>query len=82
MGGFVTTDKNASTFTAFKDFFLPFFQTTGEGLFCFPLDIGAANISGVGDGTNVTIQVEFNGGDGNLFQVCYFILFIAVQNLI
>ncbi|KAG2057144.1 hypothetical protein BDR06DRAFT_952272 [Suillus hirtellus] len=49
---------------------VPFFQQSGEGLYCFPIDIAAAavNVSGIQDGANVTIQVLFNGGDGNLYQ--------------
>lgn len=39
------------------------------GEFCLPLNISAAGIPGVGEGSNVTIQVVFNGGDGNLYQV-------------
>ena len=50
-------------------FAVPFFQTSGEGAACIPIDIGKLGISGVGNGTNVTIQVQFDGGDGNLFQV-------------
>ena len=41
----------------------------GAGTFCIPLDIAAANIPGAVDGANVTIQVVFEGGDGNLYQV-------------
>jgi hypothetical protein len=46
-----------------------FFQQSGEGLYCFPIDLATANIAGVQDGANVTIQILFNGGDGNLYQV-------------
>ncbi|KAL5519027.1 hypothetical protein ACEPAH_710 [Sanghuangporus vaninii] len=44
------------------------FQASGEGLACFAIDIQNLGIQGVQDGSNVTIQVEFNGGDDNLFQ--------------
>ena len=48
---------------------VPFFQVSGEGLFCFPVDLAAAGISGVQDGANVTLQFTYDGGDGELFQV-------------
>ncbi|KAJ3552429.1 hypothetical protein NM688_g4153 [Phlebia brevispora] len=47
---------------------VPFFQVNGEGAYCFPVDLAAAGISGVTDGANITIQLEFDGGDGTLFQ--------------
>jgi hypothetical protein len=43
-----------------------FFQQSGEGLYCFPIDLATAGISGVKDGANVTIQIVF---DGTLYQV-------------
>ena len=49
---------------------MPFFQVQGEGAFCFPIDLAAANLPGVQDGANVTLQFTFDGGDGELFQVC------------
>ena len=45
------------------------FTETGEGEFCFPIDLGSLGIQGLQNGSNVTIQIEYNGGDGNLFQV-------------
>lgn len=50
---------------------VPYFQSSGEGLFCFPINIAASNVSGIQDGANVTIQVIFNGGDGTLYQVSF-----------
>ncbi|PAV22305.1 hypothetical protein PNOK_0226200 [Pyrrhoderma noxium] len=47
---------------------VPFFKTSGEGLACIAIDIESLGIEGVKDGSNVTIQVQFDGGDGNLFQ--------------
>ncbi|KAH6907484.1 hypothetical protein BKA70DRAFT_1283145 [Coprinopsis sp. MPI-PUGE-AT-0042] len=38
------------------------------GDFCIPIDIGASGVEGVEDGANVTIQVIFNGDDGQLYQ--------------
>jgi len=46
-----------------------FASFTGAGGFCIPLDLTNTGISGVSDGANVTIQLIFNGGDGNLYQV-------------
>ena len=46
-----------------------FASFSGAGGFCFPLDLSNTGISGVSDGANVTIQLVFNGGDGNLYQV-------------
>ncbi|KAI0803055.1 hypothetical protein BC629DRAFT_1438146 [Irpex lacteus] len=56
--------------TSFQNFTgaVPFFQVTGEGAFCFPVDFAASNITGLQDGANVTIQLIFDGGDGELFQ--------------
>jgi hypothetical protein len=46
-----------------------FASGSGAGGFCIPLDLSNTGISGVSDGANVTIQLVFNGGDGNLYQV-------------
>ena len=51
---------------------VPFFKTSGEGLACIAIDIESLGIEGIKDGSNVTIQVQFDGGDGNLFQVGIF----------
>ena len=49
---------------------VPFFSVSSMGAFCLPVDFSAANIDGVKDGANVTIQLEYDGGDGILlFQV-------------
>ena len=44
-------------------------QVTGEGAFCFPIDLSKTNISGIANGGNVTVQIVFNGGDDTLYQV-------------
>ncbi|KAJ7071250.1 hypothetical protein C8F01DRAFT_1109726 [Mycena amicta] len=41
---------------------------SGEGLFCLPFDLSKTNATGLADGQNATLQIQFNGGDGNLFQ--------------
>lgn len=45
-----------------------FASGSGAGGFCIPLDLSNTGISGVSDGANVTIQLVYNGGDGNLYQ--------------
>ncbi|KAG5341366.1 hypothetical protein C0989_011077 [Termitomyces sp. Mn162] len=46
----------------------PYAKEANAGTFCIPLNISAAGIDNVRDGSNVTIQVVFAGGDGNLYQ--------------
>jgi len=68
LGVFVSSAANATSFSDFSQV-KPFFQDQGEGGFCVPLDFSSnANGSSLTAGQNVTIQVEYNGGDGNLFQ--------------
>ena len=50
---------------------VPYFQTNGEGMYCFPINITASGVSGIQDGVNATIQVIFDGGDGILYQVSF-----------
>ncbi|THH05100.1 hypothetical protein EW145_g5038 [Phellinidium pouzarii] len=72
----ISIEQNPTNFSVFNQsltgvelpFAVPIFKASGEGLACIAIDIGNLGIPGVGDGSNVTIQVQFNGGDGNLFQ--------------
>jgi hypothetical protein len=41
-------------------------------VFCLPISIGNLKLEGAQDGSNVTIQVIYDGGDGLLYQVCAF----------
>lgn len=74
----ISLEQNPNDFTDFNKtssgdelpYAVPFFQGTGAGEICIPVDVGNLNIKGVGNGTNVTLQVMFAGADGNLFQVC------------
>lgn len=50
---------------------------SGEGTVCIPLDLSNTGVSGVQSGANVTIQIVYDGGDGNLFQVSALVLPIA-----
>lgn len=76
----LSTSENPQNFQAFN-IAVPFFEVFGEGAFCFPVDLAAAGISGVSDGTNVTIQLEFNGGDDVLYQVRVVLLIIGPRTL-
>ena len=74
MGGIIATVQNPTSFDNFSSggqfqFVMPFFQTSGEGDFCFPVDFGAQNVTGVKNGANVTLQLIYDGGDGQLYQV-------------
>lgn len=45
-----------------------FFQQNGKGQYYFSIDLTTIGLSGIQDGTNLTIQVISEGGDGNLYQ--------------
>ncbi|KAG6829976.1 hypothetical protein H0H92_002781 [Tricholoma furcatifolium] len=49
---------------------VPFFETEGEGLFCFPFNLSAVTnvTSPLKSGENVTLQFVYDGGDGILYQ--------------
>ncbi|KAF5377551.1 hypothetical protein D9615_005202 [Tricholomella constricta] len=67
-GVIVAASENPTSFDNFTQV-VPFFQTEGEGLFCIPLDFASsANSTVFKDGQNVTVQIVFDGGDGNLYQ--------------
>ena len=53
------------------------FTSSGAGEICIPVDVASLGIEGVGDGSNVTLQAMFTGGDGNLFQVIFSPLIFA-----
>jgi hypothetical protein len=68
----VSTVQDPTSFADFnsssgQQLAIPFFQETGEGLFCFSFNF-PTNITGLQDGANVTIQLVFDGGDGVLYQ--------------
>ncbi|KAH7883902.1 hypothetical protein F5I97DRAFT_1794099, partial [Phlebopus sp. FC_14] len=72
-GVIVSTKQDPSSFADFNSssgyqMAVPFFQQNGEGLYCFPIDLALSGVSGIQDGANVTIQIIFDGGDGELFQ--------------
>jgi len=59
---------NFSSSSGQQQLVVQYFETSGEGAFCAPINISAANIPGVKDGANATIQFVFDGGDGELYQ--------------
>jgi hypothetical protein len=64
-GVLLSTAQNPTSFDGFSQL-VPFFQLEGEGVFCIPLNLASA--PSVQEGSNVTIQIVFDGGDGNLYQ--------------
>ncbi|KAF4572703.1 hypothetical protein EYR36_007213 [Pleurotus pulmonarius] len=67
VGVLVSTVANPTSFDNFSQA-LPFTQLTGEGAFCLPLNFATSNVTGLSEGQNVTIQIQFDGGDSPLFQ--------------
>lgn len=52
----------------------PFFRVTNEGDLCWKTDISALKIEGAVDGAKATLQVIYDGGDGQLYQCADIIL--------
>lgn len=70
----VSTASNPNAFDAFttngaQNLIVPFQQESGEGIICVPVNVSALGLDGVKDGANVTIEIVFSGGDGQLYQV-------------
>ncbi|KAG5650441.1 hypothetical protein H0H81_012265 [Sphagnurus paluster] len=67
-GVIIATTQDPTSFNNFTQA-KPFFQETGEGIFCIPLNFADnSNTTSLQDGQNITIQIVFDGGDGNLYQ--------------
>ncbi|KAK0465336.1 uncharacterized protein EV420DRAFT_1513926 [Desarmillaria tabescens] len=64
---YLSTSSNPTSFDNFSQI-VPFFQLSGEGLFCLPLNLSSTNATGLTSGQNATIQILYNGGDSNLYQ--------------
>ena len=71
--------STAASPTSFNDFHtssggdqlvVSYFQGTGLSG-CIRIEPTSAGISGIQNGSNVTLQMVFDGGDGKLYQVCY-----------
>jgi len=74
VGFIVSTKAEASSFSDFNtssgyQIGVPFVKYSGSGQFCLPINLAKSGISGIQEGANVTVQVVFAGGDGNLYQV-------------
>ncbi|KAJ7636081.1 hypothetical protein DFH06DRAFT_1336227 [Mycena polygramma] len=63
----ISTKGQPATFDDFSTI-VPFFKASGEGIVCFNLDLSKTNATGLTDGQNVTLEIVFDGGDGELFQ--------------
>lgn len=73
VGVIISTVQNPTSFENFssngvQQFVSPYAKEASAGTFCMPLNVSASNATGVKDGANVTIQIVFSGGDGNLYQ--------------
>ncbi|KAK2462089.1 hypothetical protein APHAL10511_006552 [Amanita phalloides] len=66
-GVFIAANNSANSFGNFVEI-KPFFQQSGEGIYCFPLLFNSANATGLTNGQNVSIQIVYDGGDGELYQ--------------
>ncbi|KXN84784.1 hypothetical protein AN958_12078 [Leucoagaricus sp. SymC.cos] len=64
---YISSDSNPNSFNDFQQV-NSFFKDQGEGKFCLPLNLASSNFTGLQSGQNVTLQMLFDGGDGNLFQ--------------
>ncbi|KAG7099453.1 hypothetical protein E1B28_001304 [Marasmius oreades] len=75
VGVLLSTSQNANTWEAFNNaggqqqLVRNYARQPSAGTFCIPLDLNSTGIAGVQEGTNVTIQIVYLGGDGNLYQV-------------
>ncbi|GAA5842089.1 hypothetical protein JCM9279_002784 [Rhodotorula babjevae] len=79
---FLSFDSNPTSFADFNETssgqsygpLKPFGQITGTGDYCYTVDIASLGISSLSNGTVATLQVEYNGGDGYLFQCADLVL--------
>jgi hypothetical protein len=71
----ISTNANPTTFAQFNNtgangqtvqFATPFFSVSGEGEKCWTVDMSSLGIQGLAAGTNATLQVVYQGGDGAL----------------
>jgi len=72
-GVLLSTAQNPTNFANFSQA-VNFFQATGEGPFCLPVDLATAGLTDVAGGINATLQMVFDGGDGMLYQCADVIL--------
>ncbi|GAA5954975.1 hypothetical protein JCM8115_005584 [Rhodotorula mucilaginosa] len=82
VGMFLSFDSNPTSFSQFNQtssgqqygLLDNFGSITGSGEFCFQVDVASLGVSGLSNGSVATLQVEFNGGDGSLFQCADLVL--------
>jgi len=63
------SDFNTSSDGSKVPFLVPFIDMNAQGDACVPVNVSALSLPQAKDGANATIMVQFNGGDGDLFQV-------------
>ncbi|KAJ8084267.1 hypothetical protein PM082_003035 [Marasmius tenuissimus] len=73
VGVILSTSQNPRTWEDFyangqQQLVRDYAKSPDAGTYCIPLDLSSTGIADVKDGANVTIQVVFAGGDGNLYQ--------------
>ncbi|KPV73508.1 uncharacterized protein RHOBADRAFT_4995, partial [Rhodotorula graminis WP1] len=79
---FLSFDSNPTSFADFNETssgqsygpLKPFGQISGTGDYCYTVDVASLGISNLSNGTVATLQVEYNGGDGYLFQCADLVL--------
>jgi hypothetical protein len=77
VGAIISTAQNATSFDQFNNstggfqFAVPYFKVENNGTVCAPVNIGSLGLAGIKDGSNVTVQIVYQGGDGNLYQVSH-----------
>ncbi|GAA5882889.1 hypothetical protein JCM3774_001378 [Rhodotorula dairenensis] len=82
VGMFLSFDSNPTNFSQFNQtssgqqygLLDNFGSITGTGEFCFQVDVASLGVNGLSNGSVATLQVEFNGGDGSLFQCADLVL--------
>ncbi|KAG9128298.1 hypothetical protein FRC07_001233 [Ceratobasidium sp. 392] len=69
----ISFDSNPQNLTQFSNSsngaqLTSFIRLDKQGEACLPVNIQSLGLSNVSNGTNATIQIQFDGGDGNLYQ--------------
>jgi len=72
-GVMISTSSDPTSFSNFRNssggdqLAVPYFQSGGTSG-CIAVNVSDSGLSGLNDGSNVTLQMVFNGGDGILYQ--------------
>ncbi|EUC53835.1 nucleoporin-interacting protein NIC96, partial [Rhizoctonia solani AG-3 Rhs1AP] len=69
----ISFDANPQNITQFSNSsngaqLTSFIKLDKQGEACIPVNIQSLGLSNVANGTNATIQIQYDGGDGNLYQ--------------